>query len=174
MQTLFMRNKSGVNILKGPILLWNRHHTTGKVSSHMGKFSIEPYNSFSGNFLLLSITEGGVSGYESMVLAEEEVHLENLDRAFNEGFWLTCAGLPGKYDEQRVARSEMRRILERWKGMVAPQRDTCFHCHEQKEVCLVENPLTLKVSGKYRHGWYCIECFEGLNQLAGEAMEVLA
>lgn len=80
-----------------------------KTNCFTGMKSIAPLTiegHFRAHALAITITEGGVTGCES-VYADEWF----LDTVIEKG-WCACAGTPGRYDALVIPAREMRRVLE--------------------------------------------------------------
>lgn len=88
------------------------------------------------------LTDGGVTGYESFYLDDHAVGGSVLMP-----YWPACAGGSG-WDQQRIAQSEMRRVLALWADARGVRLGICSGCRQVGE-------LSYPLPGE-PGGWYLL------------------
>lgn len=142
----------------GKLTAWRRHHTTQIATPHECEWELGPYNSASfGVWTVFRLTKGGVTGHESVTLIDDTgVHLSTLNSLLNQPYWSCCAGTTGRWDEQRIPRDELRRILVPLIDS-ANRSGPCWLCSDS-EAILAEDPFLLRVADRYEYNYWCASC----------------
>lgn len=140
---------------EGAIEVWRKHHTTGIVTKREGKYQIYDYASSQGAWIVFRLVEGGPTGYESFTLVDEEgPHISTINSVLSSPYWSACAGTPERWDECRVTKAELRRVLIPWIER-ASLVDKCHKCDQ--EGMLAEDPFLLK-SDRMEFNFWCCDC----------------
>ena len=152
--------------IKGSIKLFRKHCTTGVVSQVEGSYEIalhQPISDVPGWTVFRLV--GGPTGYESFALVDDEgPYISTINSVLNSPYWSACAGTTDRWDECRVHRNEMRRVLVPWiEG--ANLVGACSMC-PSPEGMLAEDPQLLKVADRLDFNFYCCDCHSQKDQAA--------
>lgn len=147
------------NYPHGKLTSYRKHHTTGVVTQSECEWEISPRLGLRGQATSLGfrLTKGGVTGYESVTLIDAYgVCFSTLNGLLNHLSWSCCFGTKGVWDEQRIGRDELRRILVPLLEK-ASRTDRCGKCSSLEGV-LAEDPFLLRVANRYEYGYWCANC----------------
>ena len=151
----------------GPIKLFRKHRSTGEVTQSEGTYTIGLYEPISGPPWTSFRLEGGPTGYESFVLVDDKgPHISTINSVLNSPYWSACAGTTDRWDECRVHRNEMRRVLIPWIE-AAGFEGACTFCGSSQGV-LAEDPLLLKRADRFEMNFTCCDC-HGVKDKAAHA-----
>lgn len=125
--------KKDPNVITGTLTAWVKSQRTGDVVQRKCTWEIGPYASSHGEWIAFSIVKGGVTGYESFIIREEEskgeglrsYSLDPLFRTNRGGYWPACAGGMG-WDEMRIQNRDLRAAIQQWldrEGLTYPEEE---------------------------------------------------
>lgn len=81
------------------------------------EWEIGPYNAIQGEWTTFKITKGGVTGYESFILKDDEgLYRYSLNRIFirdPDGHWCANAG-GGGWDAMYISNAALREAIQQW------------------------------------------------------------
>jgi hypothetical protein len=103
------------------------------------QWAIGPYKTISGpDWVSLTITEGGVTGYEGFILLDKDgLNTFALDRIFindPEGSWCANAG-GGGWDKMTLSNVDLRNAIQQWLDREGSTYPFCQFCGEGQDDC---------------------------------------
>ena len=96
---------------EGPIIAWFKHCRTGEVTQKELRYEIQwvEREINPGKWIVFQLF-GGPTGYESFVLVDEDGSFRH-EAEWPSEYWSACAGTVTRWDECRVHKNEMTRVL---------------------------------------------------------------
>lgn len=143
---------------RGELIAWIKKNSApaSEAKQRTCEWEIRPYASMHGEWIVLYITKGGVTGYESITLEDEKaIHEHTIEWIFGKDrkFWTACAGGMG-WDEMRVPIEQLRSIINQWMETQDVLLSLCMICEK-----IYDRKSAKGAPGGVSHG-YCDGCSE--------------